>query len=223
MHFGLIAVKADVKQLAEAFQLTWPQYEVAAAASLNGMEQLWHWHQSNERTLSAKHGSKGSHGVEVFEFWQDGPWAIMMDPSYVQASDENALAALSDRFGLALSFVIETSGGCAYFWRFKQGGLLRSIQYADGKLVARGEPMEEESGMRSEIFYMEEMEELQKRFGITPPEQLSEARQCEALAVIDRTDYSALLTAKGTKKPSEAEGLPPSLASKSARPWWKLW
>jgi len=223
MHFGLVAVKADVKQLVEAFPLTWPQYEVTAAASLDGLEQLWRWQQSNERSVSGEHRSKAGPGAEVFEFWQDGPWAIMMDPSYVQASDENALAALSIRFGLALSFVIETSGGCAYFWCFKEGGLLRSVQYADGKLVTRREPMEEESGMRPDSFYMEETEELQKRFGITPPEQLSEARQCEGLAVIDRTDYSALLAAKGTTRPSESEHLPPPLASMSGRPWWKFW
>ena len=223
MHFGLIAVKADVKQLAEAFPLTWPQYEVTAAASFHGLEQLWRWHQSNERSVSAKHWSKENPGVEVFEFWQDGPWAVMMDSSYVQASDENALAALSIRFGRVLSFVIETSGGCAYFWCFKEGELLRSIQYSDGNLDTRGEPMDEESGMRPESFYMEETEELQKRFGITPPEQLAEARQCEALAVIDRTDYSALLAAKGITKPPEPVRLPPPMASKSGQPWWKFW
>jgi hypothetical protein len=45
-------VKADVKQLVEAFPLTWPQYEVTAAASLDGLKQLWRWKQSNERSLT---------------------------------------------------------------------------------------------------------------------------------------------------------------------------
>ena len=219
MHLGLVAVKADVTQLAEAFPLTWPRYEVKAAASLDGMEELWRWHEANEQSDPAKRWSKD---VEVFDFWEDGPWAIMMDPSFVQVADEGALAALSSRFGIALSFVIETAAGCAYFWCFKQGRLLRSIQYVDGELVTRGERMEEESGM-PETFYMDETEELQRRFGITPLAHLSETRRCEALAVVDRTHDGALPATRALTTPSPFGHLPPPSGSKSNRPWWRFW
>jgi hypothetical protein len=86
--------------------------------------------------------------------------------------------------------------------------LNRSIDSVDGKVTTSGEPIPEEAGLPIDRYYMIETEELQRRLGFrflgeSPPAEVV------AVAVIDRTDYTALLKQHVTEP--------------RRKPWWKLW
>jgi hypothetical protein len=217
MHFGIVAVKAEVSQLMAAFVTAWPRHEPTARASLAGLEALDAWMRATQRQVTAAAGSVSNPGIDTFGFWQDGEWAVMLDPSYVQASDGRALAALSERFGLALAFIIETSGGCAFFDAFEQGRRVRRIQSIDGAVTSEGERLAQEAGLPAASYYRDETEQLQRAFGITLLEQLPADHPVIGTACIDRTDYGAL------KKTRQARAPGAVAAPARKRPWWRFW
>lgn len=217
MHFGVVAVKAEVGQLMAAFATVWPRHECTARASLAGLEALDTWMRTTQRHVTAAAWSADHPGADTFGFWQDGDWAVMLDPSYVQASDPRALAALSERFGLALSFIIETSGGCAFFDAFERGRRVRRIQSIDGAVTLEGERLAQEAGLPAASYYMDETEQMQRAFGLTPLQQLRADHPVIGAACIDRTDYGA------AKKAREARGPDPAAAPAPERPWWRFW
>lgn len=213
MHFGIVAVKAGVAQLVEAFALCWPRHQPITRTWLVGMEALGAWMRAAQRESAAGAGPAGHHGIDTFGFWQDGEWAVLWDPSYALASDRRALATLSERFGLALSFVIETSGGCAFFDAYAQGQPLRRIQSIDGKVATEGARLPQEAGLAEARFYMDETEQLQLAFGLTPPPRLPADWPLTGAAYFDGTDYAALKAAR----PAQAAAAP------TRRPWWRFW
>jgi hypothetical protein len=191
MHFGLIAAKTSLSEFRAAFAETWPELEVAASADRFGnASELWSWKSSNERFVSARDWTKEDPGVEVYVFCQDGPWAVLMDFSYVLASDQEALQRLSARCGKVLSFIVETAAGCAYFWSYESGQLRRMIQNDDGELTSSGDSLPEEEGISAKTYYMAETEQLMRAFGLSLPEDLPVASTAVAIATLDRTDYN---------------------------------
>ena len=211
MHFGLIAAKAPLSEFRAAFAEVWPDLEIAASAdAFRNADDIWSWKSANERFVSAAKWTKENPGSEVYVFCQDGPWAVLLDFSYVLAGDEAALQQLSARFGSVLSFIVETAGGCAYFWSFESGEMRRMVQNIDGKFEASGESLPQEVGIDVEGYYMDETEQLMRAFGLSSPEDLPVVSSAVAIATIDRTDYTPLAD-NGTAAPI------------GARPWWKFW
>jgi len=193
MHFGLIATKAPLSQLQSAFSEVWPQLEIASSADrFSDADAIWSWKSSNERFVSAANWSKEYPGSEVYVLCHDGPWAILMDFSYVLAGDEEALKKLSAKFGTVVSFVVETAGGCAYFWYYESGQLRRMIQNADGKVTSSGTLLPEEGGIDVRAFYMDETEKLMGAFGLPRLEELPVVSTAVAISTVDRTDYGQL-------------------------------
>ena len=221
MHFGIVAVKSDVAQLLGAFSTAWPTREPKVGADVSGLSELSAWMQANSREVSARDGSLDDAGTQAFGFWQDGDWTLMLDPGYVQASDGDGLATLSLRFGLTLSFVIETAGGCAFFSAYDQGQRTRRVTSIDGKVTREGAALPQEAGLPGSSFYMEEIERLQGAFGITPLEQLSEDKRIRAMAYVDRTDYAALRREREERRAKAAAAAPS--APMARRPWWRIW
>lgn len=216
VHFGIVAVKAQVGQLLAACATCWPRLEPTARVPLTGLVALHDWMRATQRHVTAAALSVDSPGIDTFGFWQDGEWAVMLDLSYVQASDRRALALLSERFGLALSFVIETSGGCAFFDAFAQGRQVRRIQSIDGAVTSHGERLAQETGLPAASYYVDETEQLQRAFGLTLFEQLPADHPVIGTAYIDRTDYGALKKSRGARAPEAAAPAP-------RRPWWRFW
>jgi hypothetical protein len=210
MHYGILAVKADVAQLIEAARVAWPKHEPAQATVVAGFGALHDWTRATQRAAEAARQSRDDPGTDVFGFWQDGPWAVMMDSGFVHVADEDALAALSERFGLALSFVVETAGGCAFFDAFERGQLVRSIRSVDGDITTQGEPLAQEARLRRGHYYMEETDRLQEAFGLTPPGKLPEDQAITAGAYLDGNDYSSLRQADAAQAAAK-------------RPWWRFW
>lgn len=219
MHFGVIAVKAAVHELIGAFAETWPNWERRAIVEgITGLAEFDRWREANERFVSAVEWSPDNPGIQAFAFWQDGPWAMMLDGSYVLAADEKALSELSKRWGCTLSFVVESAGGCAFFWAFQSGSLRRSILNTGETVAIEGVPLDEEAGIDVKAYYMDETERLQRAFGITPLSELPEAHPMAALSVADRNDYAKPRTALGGES-NASLGIGPS----REKPWWKVW
>jgi len=229
MHFGLIAVKAPLDRFRETFTGVWPRLQlVTSASSFLKRSEIWRWMESNEKFVSAAAWTPTNRGTQTGLFCQDGPWAIFMDNSHTLVSDEDALKKLSLQFGTVISFVVETAGGCAYFWCYENGGARRVISNVDGKLDYRGEPLPEEEGIPAGRYYMAETEALISAFGLTPIEGLPVAATTVAVALEDTTDYSHLGSkmriapekALAASSPSASSESPQATPRKS---WWRFW
>jgi len=219
MHFGLIAARVPLSEFRAAFSETWPQLEIAASANGFGNEdEIWSWKSANERFVSARNWTKENPGSEVYIFCEDGPWAVLMDFSYVLASDQEALQKLSTRFGSVLSFVVETTGGCAYFWRYESGQMRRMIQSIDGKLTSSGARLPQEEAIDVGSYYMKETEQLMRAFDLSTPGDLPIVSTAVAIATIDRTDHTQQAGTIGGEKASTQES-----SSRRAKPWWRFW
>lgn len=227
MHLGMVAVKADVAALVDAFTCVWPDYEPKADAQLSGLDALWNWMEANARKVSSRAWSPDNPSTDAFAFWQDGPWAVLFDADYTLAGDDAALAALSKRFGMALSFVIETSGGCAFFSAFRDGRRVRQLSYSNSTLTQEGERLPEEAGLPTMQFYMDEFEKLVAAFGLRTPYDMPEDAPVQGRAYVNRTDYSAQraarVTAAGPATPPPSHGASAAPRPEAARPWWKFW
>lgn len=209
MHYGFVAVPAAVERFVGAFTEVWPKHEPGNRATVSSIDGFLSWKNENERFVSGSDWTPQDPGTKVYGFVQDGSWAVLLDTSYVLSSDKEALAELSKKFGSCVSFILETTSGAASFMSFRQGLLVRSIDSVDGKVTTAGEPMPEEAGLHIDRYYMNETEELQKRLGLR---FLSDSAPTEvlAIAVIDRTDYAALIEQNPVSAPPR-------------KLWWKLW
>jgi len=219
MHFGLVATKATLSEFRAAFSETWSSLEIAATKDRFGnADDIWSWKKANERFVSARNWTKEDPGSAVYVFCQDGPWAVLMDFSYVHAGDQKALQQLSTRFGMVLSFIVESAGGCAYFWSFEAGQLRRMIQNIDGVLRSSGVTLPQEEGIDVGSYYMEETGQLMRAFGLSTPENLPVVSTAVGIATIDRTDYSQRARIVGGPKESKKNS-----SSRSEKPWWMFW
>ena len=197
----------------DSVRTVWPHYESIRRATLPSLEDFQKWKLQNSEFVSAREWTPENPGTEVLGFLQDGGWAVLLDSSYVVAADENALAKLSQLFGSSVSFVIQTAGGSSTFMLFKNGELVRAIESVDGNVATRGEAIPEEYGIQIDRYYVAEAETLQRSLGFrfladAPPTQVT------AVAVIDRTDYSAAVQAPEVKDSDPAA---------PKKPWWRLW
>jgi hypothetical protein len=234
MHVGMIAAKVTAHRLRGEFLRLYPEYErVAEEESFPNWDAAWTWQKDHEEFVSAADWTPSNPGRSVYIFWQEGPWAVMSDPSYVHAMDQENLSALSASLGTVLSLVVETAGGCASFGCFEGGRLRRWIDYSDGKAALSGEPLPEEAGIDVSHFYMDEAEAIWKAFGLHTFTDDIEAEKWQAICVIDRTDYGDLLAKvkqqnnifEAPPNPKTGAAVPENAQAPrvSRRPWWRIW
>jgi hypothetical protein len=148
MHIGLIAAKTTVDTLREEFGRAWPEFEIVERATdFDNVDAIWAWKDAQEEFVSAADWSIDHPGKSVYVFWPDGPWAMLFDETYVLASDEDGLEEMSQRLGTVVAFIVETSGGSAYFSCYRDGKLQRKISKSDTSVEFEGEPLPEEAGI----------------------------------------------------------------------------
>ncbi len=210
MRFGLVAVKADVAQLVEAFSAAWPHAEFKKRADVVGLLALDSWMEANARYVSASKWTPDNPEVDAYGFWQDGEWAILLDFHLLASSDTERLAVLSERLGRVLAFNIETTSATALFWQFDGGRVSRHIRFLDGDMHVEGERLPQEDGLPTDRFYMSELQDLQRAFAITLLSELPDDKPMQGMAFVDRTDYSEATTEVATAPPS-------------GKPWWRIW
>ena len=221
MHFGLLATRTTPDELRNAFNDIWPDLEVVESADgFQSVDHFWEWMSEKAKFVSAANWTKEDPGIATYAVWQDGDWAVLYDQSYVLPSSSDGLAALSQRFGKTLSFVIETAGGSAIFDCYDDGEQLRSIAYLDGESRFEGEPLPEEVGIDVETYYMDETEALMTAFGLSLPERFPRLDSTIALAVADRKDYGDFRRNAKEKRKRTLNG---AEVQKEKKPWGKFW
>jgi hypothetical protein len=213
MHYAFVAVESTVDRLMAEFPVVWPDWEISRTETVPSIAGFLDWQKANERRVAARDWRPDNPGVEVYGFLQSGRWAVLLDSSYVLASDAEALAKLSTTSGTCVAFVNETTGGCASFVCFKHGESARRVDSVDGNVELAGEPIPEEAGLDMDRYYMEEAEALEDRLGLSFLRDPAPA-QILAVAAADRADYAHLL------QQQPAQHQPPAGQKK---PWWKLW
>jgi hypothetical protein len=225
MHFGLIAARVSVEELRAAFLRTWPEYEVVATGNgFANSDAVWSWMKSHEEFVSSANWTKDNPGKTTYAFWRDGRWAVLLDLTYVLVGDEEKLGALSSQLGTVVSFCVETAGGSAAFWCYESGRLRRTINYSDGDMTHEGEPLTEEAGIDINCYYMAETEALMRAFGLSSPDEIPLLNECQAVSVIDHTDYSYLHEDSGSQSPESSKGNPVKTPqSPPEKPWWRFW
>ena len=164
MHLGFITSQCSTEELRETFLRYSKHYSVKSTThDLADAYELNHWMQKHEKF-----------NTNVFFIFDDGPYAILMDFRHIVTCDEKLLAKLSLKLGTVLSFAIETAGGCAYFWCFKDGVLKRYIGNTDGVLEKKGRALKQETGIdTTNNYYMQETEELWAAFELAPYERMA--------------------------------------------------
>ncbi|WP_145448292.1 hypothetical protein [Gimesia panareensis] len=193
MHIGLIAAKSSVAEFLKAFSQVFPHLEIVdAAGDFPDTDSIWEWKDTHEEFVSASAWRKDNPGKTVYLLWQDGPWTLLFDPTYVLPASDKELAVLSNEMGPVLSFVVETAGGCACFWCFEKGELRREVINNNTEMQQQGAPLPEEAGIDMDQYYMDETEALWSAFGISVYESMSSPEGCQAICVVDHTDYSNL-------------------------------
>jgi hypothetical protein len=191
MHIGLVAIKAPVSEFRSIFPELWPEYEITASAdNFDSDQAVWDWIEDHEHYVSSDEWTKENPGRQCLFFSQDGPWAIMMDPSYILASDQRALKLLSEQYGTALAFVVESASYCASFECYERGQLRRYIAMLEGDVKTEGEALPEEKGIDVNNYYMNETDYLMRAFGLSFPDTFPIPDATTAIEVTDRTDYS---------------------------------
>ncbi|MEZ6189678.1 MAG: hypothetical protein R3C45_00125 [Phycisphaerales bacterium] len=224
MHFGLVAARTSVADFIDMFPKAWTKFEIIKSeANLKTRDDAVAWKQTHEEFVSAAKWSPSNPGKEVYIFWEDGPWAVMMDTSYVLASDEESLKILSKHFEKTISFVVESAGGSACFWCFENGDLRRRISNSNFDIDMSGDPLPEEDGIDIDGYYMDETEALCKAFGLSEINDVTPSKGFRAICVIDRTDYS-VPSGNDVFASNPADSLKPkSETSTHKKPWWKIW
>jgi hypothetical protein len=219
MHVGLVASRTSVMELRRAFVEVFPELEPVESAEFPTADDLWQWMDAHRVFVSAHHWRPDNRGRDVVAFWQDGPWAVFADGSYVLPSDAERLALLSTHFPVVLSFIVESASGTAEFARFEDGKCRRKIMNADGDVTVEGAPLPEEAGIAVADYYMEESDRLARALGLSSLEYrdgVSTWKDMSAVSVVDQTDYSSQPGA-----PSAVAGS--GDAVKTRKPWWRFW
>lgn len=192
MHYGFIAIKCPINKLRESVTRYWSDLEIIESNSNLHGDEVYDWLLAHENPFpEPKPGDSAATYKKrlrnerklVFWFFKDRQWTVLWDCRHFLTDDERELKKLSAEFGTVLSFLIETTAGCAYFWCFENGKLRRYIGYQDCAIRTKGSPLPEEDGIDiSEDFYMQEFEALWRAFGFS-----LDAKRCQAICVAQRS------------------------------------
>lgn len=232
---------ADADALREHFLEIWTEFRVVETSPVFATyDELFDWAAPRAESL------QGESPEEVMAFCTDGAWSVLIDFSMLMVSDDDKLEALSERLGRVVAATTQGTAGFAQLLVFDQGRLVRSITRVDGNVETQGEPIPEERDLDLSSFYLDEIETLWQRFGMSS--FLDEiAGPFVALHVEDATDYDTLFREATREMPVQIPNpLPDALKSRElpiapmpAAPrktqtlpvagpaekklWWKFW
>jgi hypothetical protein len=127
--------------------------------------------------------------------------------------DTESVADLSHRVGRVVAATTQGTVGFAQLLVFEAGAAVRSITGQGGRITEVGIPIAEEAGVSLETFYLDELDTIWQRLGLSFL-KAEPAGPVVALHALDRTPL--------------AEGAPaPTLAQRRTesrpRPWRRLW
>jgi hypothetical protein len=128
--------------------------------------------------------------------------------------DTESLADLSRRVGRIVAATTQGTVGFAQLLVFEAGAATRSITGQGGRITEAGTPIAEEAGVSLETFYLDELDTIWQRLGLSSFLKADPAGPVVALHVLDRTPLAGSAPAP-TLTQRRTESRP--------RPWWMLW
>jgi hypothetical protein len=92
---------------------------------------------------------------------------------------------------------------------FEAGAAIRSITAEAGHTVETGTPLQEEAGIPPETFYLDELDSIWQRMGLSSFLSAEPAGPVMALHVLDRTPYPEIAAAGASAaRPTDARRQP---------------
>jgi len=197
--YSYLAAKCEIHEFQAALLAAWPALELAEPA-----QQFASWDTAYEWAVPRSGYLRGTHPNDVKLLFRDGTWSVVADISLCMSSDGDSLAGLSRRVGRVVVATTQGTAGFAQLLVFEAGSAIRSITAESGHTVETGTPLPEETGIPLGTFYLNELDNIRQRLGLSSFLRTEPAGPVMALHVVDRTPY-------------------PEVAQPRRRPWWKFW
>jgi hypothetical protein len=207
--YSYLAAKCEVHVFREALLAAWPSLELDEPA-----QQFASWESAYQWAVPRCGYLQGAHPNDVKLLFRDGAWSVVADISLCMSSDGDSLAELSRRVGRVVVATTQGTAGFAQLLVFEAGAAIRSITAEAGHTVETGTPLPEEVGIPLETFYLDELDSIWQRMGLSSFLSAEPAGPVMALQVLDRTPYPEIAAAGASaSRPTDAR----------RQPWWKFW
>jgi len=204
--YCFFAARCELAELQSAMLAAWPTLEVAEPAQeFASWDDAFQWAGPRCGYLA------GAHPNDVKLLYRDGTWSVVSDISTCMASDTASLAELSGRVGRVVLATTQGTVGYAELQVFEAGAAVRSIIGNGGRVTESGAAIPEEAGVALETFYLDELDTIWRRLGLSSFLAADPTGPTVALHVLDRTPL-----AEGPPAPTQRQ-------SQRRRPWWRLW
>jgi hypothetical protein len=159
---SFLAARCEIPQLQAAMLAAWPALEVAEPVQeLASWDDAYRWAGPRCGYLA------GDHPHDVKLLYRNGAWSVISDLSTCMASDAELLADLSRRLGRVIVATTQGTVGFAELQLFEAGAAVRSITGQAGRTTQTGTPIPEEEGVALEPFYLDELDTLWRRLGLS--------------------------------------------------------
>lgn len=205
--YSYLAVQCAVRELQDALLTAWPHLDPAEPA-----QQFASWDSACEWASPRSGYLKGSHPHDVKLLFQDGSWSVIADFSLCMSADADSLAELSRRISRVVVATTQGTVGFAQLLVIEGGSTIRSITGEAGHTVQTGTPLPEETGIPLGNFYLDEVDSIRQRFGLSSFLSSEPAGPVTAIHVLDRTP-----------SPDTVETSALRSGEKTRRVWWKFW
>jgi len=199
--YSYLAARCELPELQAAMLAAWPTLELAEP-----IQEFASWNDAYQWAGPRSGYLAGAHPHDVKLLFRDGSWSVIADISACMADDPVSLAQLSRRVGRVVAATTQGTAGFAQLLVFEAGAAIRSITGEGGRVAETGAPLAEEAGVPLEGFYLDALDTIRGRLGLSSFLKAEPAGAVVALHVIDRTPYP--------------EAIAPAF---NPRPWWKLW
>jgi hypothetical protein len=207
--YSFLAAKCELSELQEALLAAWPTLEIAEAVqTFASWDDAFQWASPRCGYLA------GTHPHDVKLLYRDGIWSVLADISTCMVEDKDSLADLSRRVGRVVAATTQGTAGFAQLLVLEAGAPTRSITGQGGHITeATGAAIAEEAGVPLGAFYLNELDTIWHRLGLSSFLNADPVGPVVALHVLDRTPMPESAPAPNLVRRRESR----------PRPSWKLW
>jgi len=191
--YSYLAAGCDVHELQAPLLASWPVLELAEPA-----QEFASWDSAYQRAVPRCGYLRGTHPEDVKFLFRDGVWSVIANISLCMSGDGDSLAELSRRVGRVVVATTQGTVGYAQLLVFEAGAAIRSITAEGGHTAETGTPLPEEAGIPLETFYLDELDTVRQRLGLSSFLAAEPAGPVTALHVLDRTPYPDIAAGFGS-------------------------
>jgi len=207
--YSFVAAKCELSESQGALLTAWPTLEIAEPVQIfASWDDAFQWAGPRCGYLA------GAHPHDVKLLYRDGNWSVLADISTCMVEDTDSLADLSRRVGRVVAATTQGTVGFAQLLVFEAGAATRSITGQRGRITeATGAAIAEEAGVLLGAFYLNELDTIWYRLGLSSFLNADPVGPVVALHVLDRTPMPERAAAPTFVQRRES----------GPRPWWKVW